>query len=109
MNLYKKSVSLIILLTRRNVSKTPDVEIKVHSGFAKLKETQKKFEVEDGVPVYLKEGTKDQVLYRLTWIVTFVGLGMSGETFYQLMMKDQQADNTIIANMVTEDTVFDEE
>ncbi|XP_060527605.1 cytochrome c oxidase subunit 7A, mitochondrial-like [Cylas formicarius] len=52
--------------------------------FYKLKEIQKKFQVDDGLPVHLKGGFRDVVLLRLTYLLVFIGLGMSGNTVYKL-------------------------
>ncbi|XP_050515453.1 cytochrome c oxidase subunit 7A2, mitochondrial [Diabrotica virgifera virgifera] len=52
---------------------------------ARLKELQKKLQVDDGVPVHLKGGVKDKLLYQFTLLLTVVGLGMSAEAIYRIM------------------------
>ncbi|KAL3289003.1 hypothetical protein HHI36_003446 [Cryptolaemus montrouzieri] len=60
----------------------------VRPQFRRLKENQKKFQVDDGLPVWLKGGVKDKILLQLTLILLVVGLGMSGQVMYELVMKD---------------------
>ncbi|XP_062981869.1 cytochrome c oxidase subunit 7A2, mitochondrial [Elgaria multicarinata webbii] len=49
----------------------------------KVKEHQKLFQEDNGLPVYLKGGTKDALLYRLTMAITVVG---TGYVLYELFM-----------------------
>ncbi|XP_056637584.1 cytochrome c oxidase subunit 7A2, mitochondrial-like [Diorhabda carinulata] len=52
---------------------------------ARLKELQKKLQVDDGVPVHLKAGLGDKLLYQFTALLTLVGVGMSFETLYRII------------------------
>ncbi|KAK4885386.1 hypothetical protein RN001_001657 [Aquatica leii] len=55
--------------------------------FKKLKENQKKFQIDDGVPVYLKGGFTDRIFFQATAATTLVGLVMSLQVFYILANK----------------------
>ncbi|XP_060536365.1 cytochrome c oxidase subunit 7A2, mitochondrial-like [Cylas formicarius] len=57
--------------------------------FYKLKEIQKKFQVDDGLPVHLKGGFRDTILLDLTYLMVFIGLGMSANTVYKLAFPKQ--------------------
>ncbi|CAG9859109.1 unnamed protein product [Phyllotreta striolata] len=63
---------------------TRNAAVEVGPRTARLKEIQKKLQVEDGQPVHLKAGVKDRLLYQFTILLTLVGLGMSGEVLYKL-------------------------
>lgn len=45
------------------------------------------WQIDDGVPVYLKSGAGDKILYLATSIGVIVGLGLSGQAFYKLLTK----------------------
>ncbi|XP_022913062.1 cytochrome c oxidase subunit 7A, mitochondrial-like [Onthophagus taurus] len=55
--------------------------------FPALKQAQKHFGIEDHVPVYLKGGVGDKIIYIATVGLTLLGLGMSGEVLYKLSFK----------------------
>lgn len=59
----------------------------VRPEFHKLKENQKKFSQDDGVPVFLKGGMIDKVLYQSSWALVILGLGLTIQTFVRLIMK----------------------
>ncbi|KAG5870988.1 hypothetical protein JTB14_013459 [Gonioctena quinquepunctata] len=54
----------------------------------KLKTIQKQLQVDDGVPIHLKRGFGDKLLYQFTVLCTLVGLGLSGQTIFKLTFKD---------------------
>ncbi|XP_037524980.1 cytochrome c oxidase subunit 7A1, mitochondrial [Rhipicephalus sanguineus] len=54
---------------------------------AQIKELQKQFSKDDGVPVYLKGGPFDQVLYRFTLGLTVVSLSMCFYNVYRLIYR----------------------
>ncbi|XP_059621881.1 cytochrome c oxidase subunit 7A, mitochondrial [Phlebotomus argentipes] len=56
----------------------------VHPGYQRLKEVQAKFQKPDGLPVHLKMGARDQIMYRITMGLSLVGLGFIGKLFYEL-------------------------
>ncbi|RZC38235.1 COX7a domain containing protein, partial [Asbolus verrucosus] len=83
-----KTVSLARTLFREFSKTTPVQSTEVVTPkFHKLKEAQKKFGIEDNVPVHLKGGVTDKLLYQLTILVTLTGVGLSFETFYRLINK----------------------
>lgn len=64
-----------------------DPDLQVPRGIRKLKKLQRKFQVEDCVPVYLKAGLRDRLLYNGTLILLLAGTVMSVQTLYQLVVK----------------------
>jgi len=54
----------------------------VAASYARIPALQKKFQVDDGVPVHLKGGTMDIVLYYVTLAMLAVGLAGSFEFIY---------------------------
>ncbi|XP_044744551.1 uncharacterized protein LOC123306564 [Coccinella septempunctata] len=56
----------------------------VRPQFKRLKDNQKKFQVDDGLPVWLKGGFKDKLLFQITIIGLLVCLVMSGQVLYEL-------------------------
>merc|ERR1712156_1014250 len=49
-------------------------EIAILPGFAKIKEKQKAFAVDDGLRVHEKGGQSDKILYHLTTVLVLIGL-----------------------------------
>merc|ERR1711962_263329 len=49
-------------------------EIAILPGFAKIKEKQKAFVVDDGLRVHEKGGQSDKILYHLTTVLVLIGL-----------------------------------
>ncbi|XP_044265789.1 cytochrome c oxidase subunit 7A1, mitochondrial-like isoform X2 [Tribolium madens] len=82
-----RSLALGRLLVREFSKTAPRSTEQVSPKFHKLKQIQQKFGVEDNVPVYLKGGAGDKILYAATLAITAVGLGMSLETWYRLAVK----------------------
>ncbi|XP_971661.2 cytochrome c oxidase subunit 7A1, mitochondrial [Tribolium castaneum] len=87
MNNARQSLALGRLLVREFSKTAPRGTEQPGPRFHKLKEIQKKFGVEDNVPVYLKGGVGDKILYSLTVLITAAGLGMSIESWYRLANK----------------------
>lgn len=54
----------------------------VHPGYIKIREQYKRFQVEDGVPVHLKAGGRDKLLFGVTLALTLCGLAGCVEYFY---------------------------
>ncbi|KAF2901763.1 hypothetical protein ILUMI_04421 [Ignelater luminosus] len=55
--------------------------------FQKLKVKQQKFQVDDGVPVYIKGGMLDKILYQATVAGTTVGVILGIQVFLTLANK----------------------
>lgn len=64
-----------------------DQEVQVPKRIRKLKAKQRKFQIEDCVPIYLKAGLRDKILYNVSLILTGVGFIMSCGTLAQLVIK----------------------
>lgn len=52
--------------------------------FRKFKETQAKFQKDDGLPVFLKAGMRDRVLYLSTLAFAVLGVAMQFKFYYSL-------------------------
>uniref|UniRef100_A0A7N5K283 Cytochrome c oxidase subunit 7A2, mitochondrial n=1 Tax=Ailuropoda melanoleuca TaxID=9646 RepID=A0A7N5K283_AILME len=50
----------------------------------RIAEKQKHFQEDNGLPVHLKNGTPDILLYRLTMTLSVVGLGYLFYNFYEV-------------------------
>jgi len=50
--------------------------------YKRIKALQEKFQIEDGVPVHLKGGTMDRILYYSSMLLIAVGLAQCLEFFY---------------------------
>lgn len=72
---------------RRYASQGANVQEVASSKFNRLKEAQKKFQCDDGLPVHLKGGFKDKALYQFTLLLMLFGIGMSVETLWKLAVK----------------------
>ncbi|XP_075529797.1 cytochrome c oxidase subunit 7A2-like, mitochondrial [Dermacentor variabilis] len=55
---------------------------------AQIKELQKQFCADDGVPVYLKRGKADVLLYQFTLVMTAATLGMCLFNTYRLIYRN---------------------
>ncbi|KAH8313230.1 hypothetical protein KR067_002344, partial [Drosophila pandora] len=40
----------------------------------KMEKLRKKFQADNDLPVFLKGGSMDKLLYRLTWVLCFIGM-----------------------------------
>nr|AMX81465.1 venom toxin meuEnz25 [Mesobuthus eupeus] len=67
--------------TSSKMLKDPDFIIRQR---AKFKELQKRYAVDDGVPVYLKGGVVDRILYVTTLALCAVGTVYCVYTIYEL-------------------------
>eukprot|EP00092_Neocalanus_flemingeri_P023746 GFUD01025758.1.p1 GENE.GFUD01025758.1~~GFUD01025758.1.p1 ORF type:complete len:120 (-),score=17.57 GFUD01025758.1:290-649(-) len=56
----------------------------IPAGFAKIKERQKMFNVDNGLKVHERGGGKDRLLHNITLLVVLVGLGEFGRVWYTL-------------------------
>merc|ERR1712212_544964 len=56
----------------------------IPAGFAKIKEKQKYFNIDNGKRVHQRGGTKDEMLYNLTLLVVLVGLAEWARVVYTL-------------------------
>nr|XP_008198227.1 PREDICTED: cytochrome c oxidase subunit 7A, mitochondrial-like [Tribolium castaneum] len=88
MSFTRKVVPIFRLITRQYAAKKEPPKIVVRKQFAKLKETQKRFSCDDGLPVWLKNGATDKILYQLSWGLIFIGLGLSIEVYVRIIMKN---------------------
>ncbi|XP_017073584.1 cytochrome c oxidase subunit 7A1, mitochondrial [Drosophila eugracilis] len=41
----------------------------------KMAKLRKQFQAQNDLPIFLKGGSMDNILYRLTWVLCFLGLG----------------------------------
>ncbi|XP_077493508.1 cytochrome c oxidase subunit 7A1, mitochondrial-like [Amblyomma americanum] len=57
---------------------------------AQIKELQKQFTVDDGVPVYLKGGKIDSILYQTTLAVSALAVATCFYTLYGLIYKHKK-------------------
>ncbi|KAK7789178.1 hypothetical protein R5R35_006798 [Gryllus longicercus] len=95
MSIARKSLQLAQVGVRR-LATTPvkpatcPAPQNVHPGYKKIRSTMEKFQVEDGVPVHLKGGAMDKILYQATIFLCAIGLGMSGHLFYKLSYPSQE-------------------
>ncbi|XP_044271208.1 cytochrome c oxidase subunit 7A, mitochondrial-like [Tribolium madens] len=88
MSFTRKALPMFRLITRQFATKKEPPKIVVRKQFAKLKETQKRFSCDDGLPVWLKNGATDKILYQLSWALIFLGLGLSVEVYVRIIMKN---------------------
>ncbi|CAH1169866.1 unnamed protein product [Phaedon cochleariae] len=52
----------------------------------RLKNLQKKMQIDDGELVHLKNGFGDKALYQFTLLLTLIGLGLSADTLIKLTL-----------------------
>merc|ERR1712154_261539 len=62
-----------LLITTRLFSSSRPVQGKIPEGFAKIKERQKFFNVDNGLRVHQRGGMVDSLLYNLTLIIILIG------------------------------------
>ncbi|KAJ8924486.1 hypothetical protein NQ315_007283 [Exocentrus adspersus] len=55
--------------------------------FQRMKAIQKRFQIDDGLPVHLKGGFGDRILYLGTFGLTLIGVGLSVRTWIRLILK----------------------
>ena len=77
----------IIPSVRTVLTRTLETDVSTRKQFYKLKRIQKAFQKTDGVPIYLKGGFKDKVLYNITLLTLIGGVILSVQTVIQLMLK----------------------
>ncbi|XP_039970536.1 cytochrome c oxidase subunit 7A-related protein, mitochondrial-like [Bactrocera tryoni] len=53
---------------------SPGPSKKPNPGLEKIKQMQKLFQKDDGKPIHLKGGSRDLMLYRVTWGLALLGL-----------------------------------
>ena len=88
MNLSRRVLPIFHLLSRNYCKDKPETQEVVRKSFEKLKRNQKKFGVDDGVPVYLKKGLSDRLMYQGSWLLVFLGLGLSVKLFVDIIFRD---------------------
>ncbi|KAK5647544.1 hypothetical protein RI129_002436 [Pyrocoelia pectoralis] len=86
MNSARKVLPLVRSCTRQLAQDTQVKEVP-SKYFAKLKEAQKRFQVDDGVPIYLKAGFRDRLLFRTTAALTLIGTALSAQVLYTLAVR----------------------
>ncbi|XP_059614518.1 uncharacterized protein LOC132260432 [Phlebotomus argentipes] len=68
-----------------NPPKGPDRQnYEMKEAFRKFKEKQKKFQKNDGLPVFLKAGLRDRILFGLTVGLAMLGLGLQVKFYTSL-------------------------
>ncbi|XP_013928389.1 PREDICTED: cytochrome c oxidase subunit 7A2, mitochondrial [Thamnophis sirtalis] len=72
------------LLAVRQVARNPINFASRRQVASKIAEKQKHFQEDNGVPVYLKNGMPDAVLYRITMALSVVGLGYLFYNLYEI-------------------------
>jgi len=55
----------------------------VHPGYIKIRERYKKFQIDDGVPIHLKGGPFDRVMYYTTFVLCGFGILGCLEYYYR--------------------------
>ncbi|XP_061405689.1 cytochrome c oxidase subunit 7A2, mitochondrial-like [Lethenteron reissneri] len=75
--------SLVVLrqLAQRNFSSSSRLQLK-----NRVPELQKVFQEDNGLPVHLKGGVRDAVLYRVTMTLTVLGTGIMAYQLFQAAM-----------------------
>ncbi|XP_046688782.1 cytochrome c oxidase subunit 7A1, mitochondrial-like [Homalodisca vitripennis] len=63
---------------------------KVHSGYARLRKIQAKFQVDDGCPVHLKKGISDRILFGVTVFAALTGLFFNFGLYYTLIFPSEK-------------------
>ncbi|GLV43349.1 Cytochrome c oxidase subunit 7A [Carabus blaptoides fortunei] len=81
MNSAQRTVALARLVARNYSTAAPG---QPSSHFQSLKAKQAKFQCDDGLPVFLKGGVMDKILYQTTVVLCFVGTGMMAKLFWDL-------------------------
>ncbi|XP_069672645.1 cytochrome c oxidase subunit 7A, mitochondrial-like [Periplaneta americana] len=61
--------------------------------YKKLALKQKRFQVDDGVPIFLKGGVFDKILYQITVVLCWVGIILSIKLFFNLSYSKLKENN----------------
>ncbi|XP_026333646.1 cytochrome c oxidase subunit 7A-related protein, mitochondrial-like [Hyposmocoma kahamanoa] len=80
MFLISRNIAKLVLRNGRAISTTSS--LRDPRSLVKLKTLQSAYQVEDGVPIYLKSGFLDRLLYSTTIVLTVVGLVNTLITIY---------------------------
>merc|ERR1712002_129839 len=70
------------LTTQEEINSRP-----IYPAFIKIKEMQKKFQIDDGVPVHLKNGARDHAQYYLSILGTITGFVWAMSMYWKLINK----------------------
>lgn len=68
---------------RKQHNESPETEITPLKKLQKIKEVQKHFHNTEGKPVWLRYRS-DLYLYRATWVLLLIGVGMSAQVMWEL-------------------------
>merc|ERR1711915_323619 len=69
-------------LVRAFTTAAPKRASNVHPGYTKIRETMKHYQVDNGLPIHLKGGITDKLLFWTTIALNGIGIGMCLEFFY---------------------------
>merc|ERR1711915_196624 len=64
----------IRMLSSTGVLKAQDPNVYIPERFLKIKDKQKRFQIDDGLRVHQKGGARDTMLYNLTALIVLIGL-----------------------------------
>ncbi|XP_078466023.1 cytochrome c oxidase subunit 7A1, mitochondrial-like [Lampetra fluviatilis] len=76
-----RSLMVLRQLAQRNFSSSSRLQLK-----NRVPELQKVFQEDNGLPVHLKGGVRDAVLYRVTMTLTVLGTGIMAYQLFQAAM-----------------------
>ncbi|XP_070498223.1 cytochrome c oxidase subunit 7A, mitochondrial-like [Chironomus tepperi] len=76
--------TLRLLQATRQFSRSAACKDQVHPGYNKIKAIQEQFQKPDGLPIHLKGGALDKVLYATTIVACFAGILGFGQVVYDL-------------------------
>ncbi|XP_032820135.1 cytochrome c oxidase subunit 7A1, mitochondrial-like [Petromyzon marinus] len=76
-----RSLMVLRQLAQRNFSSSSRLQLK-----NRVPEFQKVFQEDNGLPVHLKGGVRDAVLYRVTMTLTVLGTGIMAYQLFQAAM-----------------------
>ncbi|XP_055616268.1 cytochrome c oxidase subunit 7A, mitochondrial [Toxorhynchites rutilus septentrionalis] len=80
-----KNVAQLFLRNSRQFSRTSTASSsEVAEGYKKLKHVQEQFQKHDGLPVHLKRGAVDKMLFGLTTVLCGVAIVGMGKLIYEL-------------------------
>ncbi|CAB3364646.1 Hypothetical predicted protein [Cloeon dipterum] len=90
MSLLKNTTLVAQALRRVSTSTVRREKIQYSPLSPKVKAAQEKFQIPDGTPIHLKGGFTDQVIYRTTVFLSFIGIAMVGQLIYSMSFPKKQ-------------------
>uniref|UniRef100_A0A6M2DGY7 Putative cytochrome c oxidase subunit viia n=1 Tax=Xenopsylla cheopis TaxID=163159 RepID=A0A6M2DGY7_XENCH len=86
-----RRVAQLVQQNSRQISQTAvKTKGEVHPGYKTIKPIQEKFQIDNGVPVHLKGGPFDKVLYQITMGLCVVATCISAKMIYELAFPKKQ-------------------